>query len=107
MIEYRCNQGMEKLKVSGSVSELLTDTCTLIHDIYSNLSGDAAEVFKSGFLDNIEVAFMTTEEIEAKTNEKVKEQENCLDELIECLERLVKKIDGEEDSKDGSESDEA
>ena len=110
MIEYRCNQGMEKLKASGSVSELLADTCTLIHAIYSSLSEDAADAFKSGFLDNIEAPFMTTEEIEAKTkekNEKIKEQENCLDELIESLERLVKMIDGEEDSKDGSESDEA
>ena len=86
-----------ELVMEGSLADLLSNVCTMVHTIYEKLPGEVAESFKQRLTSAFEngLPFMTADEIVEKAKEIApKALEKILGELKDILK------DTKEDGKD-------
>ena len=80
-----------ELVMEGSLADLLSNVCTMVHTIYEKLPDNAAEEFKEQLDDAFEkgLPFMTNDEIAEKAKEVApKALEKILGELKDALKSM-------------------
>lgn len=80
-----------ELVMEGSLSDLLSNVCTMVHTIYEKLPEKAAESFKKQITDAFDegLPFMTNDEIAEKAKEIApKALEKILGELRDALKNM-------------------
>lgn len=90
MIEYRVTSESVSLHIEAKdLAQVCAESVMLISTVYKRLKGEDAEAYKMAMMDNIELAFASNGEIEARNNKG----KRLLDRLNAAIEALEKAMD--------------
>ena len=102
MIEFNTDAASDKstkLIIKGTTETLMMETMLFIRTMYNAISEDnkeAAEFFKKFATDNIETAFISTEELAERTKKILEEKKNVINNLRSLLDGLKDEINKQE-----------
>ena len=103
MIKYENTKKHTKLEAGGDITEITSDIIHLIKLVHDKLvdagSEEVAEAFKEVITEHVDLAFMTTDEIDEKTEEAKKERDCSKKELDKSAKKLadsVRDLDADE-----------
>lgn len=85
-----------ELTMEGSLPDLMSNVCTMVHTIYEKLPERAAESFKEQLTDAFKqgLPFMTNDELTEKANEVVPK---ALGKILDELKDVLKSMNGDEE----------
>lgn len=90
MLEYKVTSESVSLHIEAKdLAQVCAESVMLISTVYKRLKGEDAEAYKTAMMDNIELAFASNGEIEARNNKS----ERLLDRLNAAIEALEKAMD--------------
>ena len=103
MIKYENTKNYTKLEAGGNITEITSDIIQLIRLVHDKLvdtgSKETAEAFKEVITEHVDLAFMTNDEIDEKTEEVKKERGCSMGELEKAAKKLadsVRNLDADE-----------
>lgn len=103
MIKYENTKKYTKLEAGGDITEITSDIIHLIKLVHDKIadsgSEEIAEAFREVITEHVDLAFMTTDEIDKKT-EEAKKGHDCLkgevDKSAKRLANSVRDLDADE-----------